>query len=167
MAHLSTKYLVVLAGVMLIANLTQIGCTTSRQFERKNDVREKVDIGYGSMDEENVTGSVATIHTDDPGMETATSVADILRGRVAGVDVFESPGGGIQFRIRGTGTIMGQGQPLIVLDGFALHTTDGVLYDINPHDIASITVLKDAASTAIYGIRGAHGVIIIKTKLGH
>ncbi len=68
-------------------------------------------------------------------------------------------------KVRGTNTFLAGTSPLYVVDGFPLHTTNGILYDINPRDIESITVLKDAASTAIYGSRGANGVVLIKTKI--
>lgn len=93
------------------------------------------------------------------------TAAELLRGRAAGVEIYDVPGGGIQVRVRSTNTFIAGTSPLYVVDGFPLHVSNGVLYDINPRDIESITVLKDAASTAIYGTRGANGVVLIKTKL--
>ena len=142
-----------------------MGCGTTNPVQR--DVQEEqgdqVDIGYGRADRDEVTGAVSVVNTArDPNQ----SVADILRGRTAGVYVEEVEGGGLLVRIRGANTLMGDNAPLYVIDGMHVQTKNGVLYDINPHDIESITVLKDAASTAIYGSRGANGVILIKTKRG-
>ena len=85
---------------------------------------------------------------------------------MAGVLVTELPGGGIRVRIRGSRSILGGNDPLYVVDGMVIQTIDGALYGINPHDVESISVLKDASSTAIYGSRGANGVILVKTKRG-
>jgi TonB-dependent SusC/RagA subfamily outer membrane receptor len=89
----------------------------------------------------------------------------VLQGRVAGVTVSRSPDGGIAVRIRGAASIYGNSEPLYVLDGMPIHPgPNGSLTGINPSDIESIKVLKDAADTAMYGVRGANGVIVIKTK---
>lgn len=93
------------------------------------------------------------------------SVEKILAGRVAGVTVTRAPDGGIAVRIRGVSSVYGNNEPLYVLDGMPIAAgPGGSLQGINPHDIESIRVLKDAADTAMYGARGANGVIIIKTK---
>jgi TonB-dependent SusC/RagA subfamily outer membrane receptor len=89
----------------------------------------------------------------------------VLQGRVAGVTVSRSPDGGIAVRIRGAASIYGNSEPLYVLDGMPIQPgPNGSLTGINPSDIESIKVLKDAADTAMYGVRGANGVIVIKTK---
>ncbi len=89
----------------------------------------------------------------------------ILAGRFPGVELRRAPGGGLEIRIRGTTSLVGSNEPLYVLDGMPLEPQPGgSLIGINPYDIASIEVLRDPASTAIYGVRGANGVIIIKTK---
>lgn len=88
-----------------------------------------------------------------------------LQARVAGVTIVNTPDGGIAVRIRGATTINGENQPLYVIDGMPIQPgPSGSLVGINPHDIASIEVLKDAASLAFYGVRAANGVILIKTK---
>lgn len=93
------------------------------------------------------------------------SVEKILAGRVAGVTVSRAPDGGIAVRIRGVSSIHGNNEPLYVLDGMPIAAgPGGSLQGINPHDIESIRVLKDPADTAMYGARGANGVIVIKTK---
>jgi TonB-dependent SusC/RagA subfamily outer membrane receptor len=91
------------------------------------------------------------------------TTAELLQGKFPGVQVFEAPGGGIQVRIRNSGSINGGGDPLYVVDGLPVSTTDGVLH-IEPTHIAKIEVLKDVGSTAIYGIQGANGVVKITTK---
>lgn len=92
-------------------------------------------------------------------------IEEILAGRVSGVRVTRTPDGGIAVAIRGSSTILGDNAPLYVVDGVAITPgPGGSLTGINPYDIASIEVLKDAASTTMYGSRGANGVIIIKTK---
>ncbi len=111
-----------------------------------------------------VTGAVGTIDVEAALKRPVSRVSDILRGRASGVIVTEGPGGRVQVRIRDA---RGRGaDPLYVVDGMPV-TPDpgGALPWLNPYDIASITVLKDAASAAIYGMRGAHGVIVITTKL--
>jgi TonB-dependent SusC/RagA subfamily outer membrane receptor len=91
-----------------------------------------------------------------------------LQARVAGVTIVNTPDGGIAVRIRGATTINGENQPLYVIDGMPIQPgPSGSLVGINPHDIASIEVLKDAASLAFYGVRAANGVILIKTKHGN
>lgn len=93
------------------------------------------------------------------------SIEKTLQARVAGVTIMRTPDGGIAVRIRGATTINGETQPLYVIDGMPIQPgPSGSLVGINPHDIASIEVLKDAASLAFYGVRAANGVILIKTK---
>jgi TonB-dependent SusC/RagA subfamily outer membrane receptor len=92
-------------------------------------------------------------------------IEKILQGRVAGVTVSRGSDGGIAVRIRGASSIYGSGEPLYVLDGMPIQPgPNGSLSGINPYDIESIKVLKDPAETAMYGVRGANGVIVIKTK---
>jgi TonB-dependent SusC/RagA subfamily outer membrane receptor len=92
-------------------------------------------------------------------------IEKVLAGRVAGVTVTRASDGGIAVRIRGASSIYGNSEPLYVLDGTPIQPgPNGSLTGINPYDIESITVLKDPADTALYGIRGANGVIVIKTK---
>jgi len=93
----------------------------------------------------------------------ARTMEDMFVGRFPGLDVVHLPSGGITFRIRGVSTIMGRSDPLIIVDGIELQSGDGLL-SLNPDDVARIEVLKDASSTAAYGVRGANGVILITTK---
>ncbi len=115
----------------------------------------------GDSEKEVSTGAVTTLNVAEILEENPTAtIAEMLRGRVAGVQVING-----RIMIRGVNSIQGSNEPLIVLDGIPL-AVDPSTSHINPHDIQSINVLKGAASTAIYGSRGANGVIEIKTKKG-
>ncbi|MCX6219732.1 MAG: TonB-dependent receptor [Bacteroidia bacterium] len=127
-------------------------------------VEEIVAIGYGTQRKKDLTGSVAVIKTGDISSLPVPSVSDALQGRAAGVQVISAgtPGSDATFRIRGVGTI-NNSNPLIVIDG--LPVSSG-LNQLNMDDIESLQVLKDASATAIYGSRGANGVVIVTTKHG-
>ena len=141
--------------------------------------------GYGTQRRESITGSVATVNTEEANVGVITNANQLLQGRVAGVQITTNngePGGGTQVRIRGGTSISASNSPLYVIDGVPLQNestvagaaTPGVnaalnrnpLNSINPNDIESMTVLKDASATAIYGSRGANGVVLIQTKRG-
>ena len=135
--------------------------------EDSNMLEETVVIGYGSAKKSDLTGAVVNVKMGDIKDSPAVSVDNALQGRVAGADFMSTdgaPGSTTTIRIRGTRSITASNEPLIVVDGImdAIHD----LNDINSDDIQSISVLKDASSTAIYGSRGANGVIIITTKQG-
>ena len=127
---------------------------------------EVVVVGYGTMKKSDLTGSATQLKTDAITATIASSPLASLQGKSSGVAVFTSnqPGAAPTIRVRGTGSINASNEPLYVVDGFPL--MDGDLNDINPADIESMEVLKDASSTAIYGSRGANGVIMITTKKG-
>ncbi len=125
---------------------------------------EVVVIGYGEQERRDLTGSVASVEGEEISRFPTSSVTQALQGQVAGVQVTPSsggPGAGAVVRIRGVGTL-GDASPLYVVDGML---TDDISF-LNPQDVASIDVLKDASATAIYGSRGANGVIIVTTKHG-
>ena len=126
---------------------------------------EVVVIGYGTQNKKDVTGAISVVATKDFENQPVTRVDQVLQGRAAGVQVTQAggaPGGESRVRIRGANSVLGNNDPLYVIDGYI-----GADYNmVNPSDIASIQVLKDAASTSIYGSRGANGVIIITTKSG-
>jgi TonB-linked SusC/RagA family outer membrane protein len=132
--------------------------------EELKSLEEVVVVGYGTQRKKDLTGSVATIKSSDIKSLPVPSVSDALQGRAAGVQVISSgaPGTDATFRIRGVGTI-NDANPLVVIDGFPI---DGGLNQLNMDDVESIQILKDASSTAIYGSRGANGVVIITTKHG-
>ncbi len=126
-------------------------------------IDEVIVIGYGSARKSDLTGSISTLEGTALQAQPIAEIGEALTGRLAGVQVTSSdgaPGTDISIRIRGAGSITQSSEPLIIVDGFPIDN----LSDISPSDIASISVLKDASSTAIYGSRGANGVILITTK---
>lgn len=130
-------------------------------------LEESVVIGYGSVQRGDLTGSVTNVRMGDINDVSYSSVDAALQGRVAGMDVMSTtgePGATTSIRVRGTRSISASNEPLIVVDGVMDAIND--MNDLNPADIEDITILKDASSTAIYGSRGANGVILITTKSG-
>ncbi|HEX6427947.1 MAG TPA: TonB-dependent receptor plug domain-containing protein, partial [Niastella sp.] len=134
--------------------------------EKVTDMNDVVVVGYGTSRKRDLTGSVASINTKDLDKTPVIRADQMLQGRVSGLQFTQTdgqPGSATSIRIRGTNSINSGNEPLYVIDGFA---GVGDLASINPGDIQSIEVLKDASATAIYGSRGANGVIIITTKKG-
>ena len=137
-------------------------------------LNEVVVIGYGTAKKEDLTGSVAAINPDEMSKGITNNASDMLVGKVAGVDVQTAggaPGAGAQIRIRGGASLTASNDPLYVIDGLVIdnNTAKGmsnILAMINPNDIETFTVLKDASAAAIYGSRASNGVIIITTKKG-
>lgn len=135
--------------------------------DEANEMDEVVVIGYGTVKKTDMTGSVTNIKMSDIQDAPVLSVDHALQGRIAGADIMSTtgePGAPTSIRIRGTRSILASNEPLVVVDGVMDAISD--LNDINSADIESISVLKDASSTAIYGSRGANGVIIVTTKKG-
>ncbi|WP_257670192.1 TonB-dependent receptor [Parapedobacter tibetensis] len=131
-----------------------------------DDLDEVVVVGYGTRRKSDLTGSLASVGSSELTSLPVSSPAQALAGRASGVHVLPrtgSPGGQVNIRIRGTNSIMGSNEPLYVVDGFPFSSSPDL---INNNDIASIEILKDASATAIYGSRGANGVVIITTKKG-
>ena len=128
-------------------------------------LNEAVVIGYGTVRKADLAGSVAVMDNKAFRDQPITQVSDALQGRIAGVQVVSSgvPGGDVKIRVRGTGSIYNSNDPLYVVDGIV---RESGLDGINPEDIQSMQVLKDASSTAIYGSRGANGVVLVTTKTG-
>lgn len=127
---------------------------------------EVVVVGYGSMRKSDLTGSVSSVKTEKLNVIPANSIEGILQGRVAGVQIINSsqdPGAGATVRIRGSSSLRGSNSPLLVVDGFPFGDA-GDLKQINPQDIVSMEILKDASASAIYGSRGANGVILVTTR---
>ena len=140
--------------------------------EETNVLEQVVVVGYGTMKRSDLTGSVSSIGEAQIKQGVNTSIEQAMQGRIAGVNVTQNsgaPGGGISVQIRGINTFNGN-EPLYVVDGIAMsgQTSDNssVLSTINPSDITSIEVLKDASATAIYGSRASNGVVLITTKRG-
>lgn len=132
-----------------------------------SSLSEVVVIGYGTVAKPDLTGSVGVVPMDDMMKAPVGTFAEALAGRVAGVRVNAAdgqPGGGINIVIRGAGSLTQSTSPLFVIDGFPVENPDPA--SINPEEIESMTILKDASSTAIYGSRAANGVILIQTKRG-
>ncbi|WP_423130035.1 TonB-dependent receptor [Gaoshiqia sp. Z1-71] len=148
-------------------------------------IEEVVAIGYGTMKKSDLTGSVTSLRTENLNKGVKASLNQLLSGRAAGVRIIQNsnePGGGITVNIRGAGSITAGSQPLYVVDGLPIDNTAPItasgrnyvssntvrspLNSINPADIESIEILKDASATAIYGSRGANGVVMITTKKG-
>ena len=126
---------------------------------------EVVVIGYGTVNKRDLTGSVASVSAKDLAAIPVASASEALTGKLAGVSVTTtegSPDADIKIRVRGGGSLSQDNSPLYIVDGFPVSS----ISDIAPSEIQSIDVLKDASSTAIYGARGANGVIIITTKSG-
>lgn len=142
--------------------------------EMTNTLEEAVVIGYGVAKKNDLTGSVTAIKPDEKNKGLVTNAQDMITGKIAGVNVTSgggTPGGGATIRVRGGASLNASNDPLIVIDGLAMDN-NGVkglanpLSLVNPADIETFTVLKDASATAIYGSRGSNGVIIITTKKG-
>src|SRR5213079_591383 len=127
---------------------------------------EVVVVGYGTQARRDVTGSVASVSGEDVHAVPKANAIEAIKGRVPGVDIVTSgnnPGDGMSIRIRGERSLTASNDPLYVLDGIPM---SGGIGDLNPNDIESIEVLKDASATAIYGSRGANGVVLITTRQG-
>jgi len=122
-----------------------------------------IDVGYGSREGRDVTTAASGASGEKMMAASPRTVADMLVGRFPGVEVRQLPSGGTSIRIRGSRSIKGSSEPLLVLDGNPQHNGSQSLQDLDPHDIKSIEVLKDAAAAAVYGSRGANGVILIST----
>lgn len=135
------------------------------KLEDNSTLKEVVVIGYGVVRKADLAGSVAVMDNKAFRDQPITQVSDALQGRVAGVNVVTDgiPGGSVKIRVRGTNSINKSNEPLYVVDGMV---RESGLEGINPEDIQVLQVLKDASSTAIYGSRGANGVVIVTTKTG-
>ena len=149
-----------------------------------NTLEEVVVVGYGTMRKSDITGSVTSIKVDETAAQQNSTVDQLLQGRAAGVQVIQNgtPGSGVSVRIRGANSLRGNNEPLYVVDGVIIASagedaqgagggneqqeSQNGLNGINPRDIEKMEVLKDASATAIYGSRGANGVILITTKKG-
>jgi len=143
-------------------------------------IEEVVAIGYGTSKRKDLTGSISSVKSADLQGIVSISAESMLQGKAAGVQVVQnsgSPGADVFVRVRGSGSLMGESRPLYVVDGIPMNNLTSQFIDgggqlssgisnINPNDIETIEILKDAASTAIYGSRGSNGVILITTKKG-
>jgi len=151
------------AQEIVMGNRTTINVTLE---EESIGIEEVVAVGYGTQRKESITGSVASMKGNELREMPAANITQALQGRVAGVDMEQTstkPGASLQIRIRGTRSLSASNDPLIVLDGIPF---SGSISDLSTDDIKSIDILKDASATAIYGSRGANGVILVTTNKG-
>lgn len=160
-----------------VGNQTQINVQLEVDIEQLEEV---IVVGYGTQTKSDVTGSIISVQSEDIKDMVVTSADALLQGKAAGVQVVQnsgSPGGEVFVRVRGTASLRGDSRPLYVIDGVPMNNTPNnrleaggqplsPLADINPNDIESMEILKDAAATAIYGARGSNGVVLITTKRG-
>jgi len=147
-----------LLGVLALFSLTACATAGGAGEGNPSDV-EGVNTGYGTVDRDHLVGSVSTVQGEDEQTERPRTLVEML-SRIPGVQVSTLQGDRISVRIRGNSSFQGGQEPLYVLDGMVIQGLDG----LNPSTIQSISVLKDADATAIYGSRGANGVILVKTK---
>ncbi len=163
-----------------VAGKTNINVTMQEDSKTMDEV---VVIAYGTVKKRDLTGSVSSVKASDVNLSVASSIGHALKGKAAGLSVRQNsaqPGGGLDILIRGAGSVNASNQPLYIVDGFPIATLDqpgsgnerldagtqSILNFVNPNDISSVEVLKDASATAIYGARAAHGVVLITTKRG-
>lgn len=159
---ITVTYLGYKTQVLTVGSQSTINITLEPDLQQ---LEETVIIGYGSVQKRDLTGSVATVNMDKLTEAPVANFDEALAGRVAGVQVSASggePGSGMNIVIRGGNSVNGDNSPLYVMDGFIVENFDPGIID--PSDIETMSVLKDASATAIYGVRGANGVIIITTK---
>ena len=166
-----------------VGNNSEINVTL---LEDVSSLDEVVVIGYGTQVRRDVTGSIASLDEDSFSAQANTNVDQMIQGKAAGVQVVQNsgePGGGMSINIRGVGSINAGSSPLYVIDGLPINNSPAIsqtgnetaptrsprnpISFLNPEDIASIDILKDASATAIYGSRGANGVVMITTKKGN
>lgn len=146
-----------------VGNKSEINLNLQSDITRLNEI---VVVGYGEMKKRDVTGAIVSLKTEDLTKIPTTNVMESLQGKVAGVDITRNSGqagAGVSVTVRGNRSITANNNPLFIVDGIQYNT----IQDLNPNDIESMEVLKDASTTAIYGSRGANGVIIITTKKGN
>ena len=182
----SRETTLVFSSVGFLSEAEPVGQRTTLDVVLSPDIKaleEIVVVGYGTQQEKDLTGSIASVSSQEIENQPAASIDNLLQGRAAGVQISQStgaPGGRINIRIRGASSINAGNEPLFVIDGVPVYndnkdpsgssygtfTPTNALTSINPNDIESIQILKDASATAIYGSRGSNGVVIITTKRG-
>ena len=163
----SEKSTLVISFVGYTTQEVSVKANTPLKIVLKEDsevLDEVVVVGYGTMKKNDLTGAISSVSAKDLGKQPSSSLGAALQGRATGLQVISNgaPGDNVSMKIRGVGSIVGS-EPLLVIDGVP---TDVPLNMINMNDVETVNVLKDASATAIYGSRGAYGVIIITTKKG-
>ncbi len=162
-AVLVFSYIGFISQKITVGDRSLINVTMAADVQALNEV---VVVGYGYVKKSDLTGSVTQVDAEKIAEFPVYEVSQALKGRAAGVQVTQNsgrPGGRIEVRIRGNNSMIGSNEPLYVVDGYPI---TGDISFLNPADIASIDILKDASATAIYGSRGANGVVIVTTKKG-
>lgn len=173
----SSNSILVISYLGYLSQEVVVGSKSNFQISLEVDIDQLEEIvvtGYGTQRKIETTGSISSVKSAEIMQTPVVNIAQGLQGRVAGLQVIQNssaPGGNVSVRVRGTNSIRGSSEPLFIVDGVQFNNGGGVndlspLSTINPNDIASVEVLKDASSTAIYGARGANGVVIITTKRG-
>lgn len=170
-ATLNFSYMGYTEQAVIVQGKTLINVTLEEDTQLLDEV---VVVGYGHMKRSDLTGSLASVSSEVISKSVVTSLDQVLQGRAAGVQVQQNtglPGGSSSIRIRGINSLNASNEPIFVIDGVVIDGetksgSDNALASINPSDIVSMDILKDASATAIYGSRGANGVIIITTKRG-
>ncbi|HEV7380983.1 MAG TPA: SusC/RagA family TonB-linked outer membrane protein, partial [Dyadobacter sp.] len=169
--------ILVISFVGYLKEEVTVGSRSKVNITLKADTKaleEVVVVGYGTQRKAETTGSIASVKAEELTQLPITNIAQGLQARVSGVQISQNtgaPGGNISVRIRGTNSINGNSEPLYVIDGIQISNSGGIndvspLSTINPNDIESVEVLKDASASAIYGARAANGVVLISTKRG-
>jgi TonB-dependent starch-binding outer membrane protein SusC len=173
--------ILVFSSVGYISEEVQVGNRNMINISMTPDItalQEIVVVGFGTQNKRDVTGSISSVKFEDVKTQAVASPEALLQGKAAGVQIVQNsgmPGGEVFVRVRGTASLLGESRPLFVVDGVPLNFSTAMaeggqrlspLADINPNDIESIDILKDAAATAIYGSRGSNGVVLITTKRG-
>jgi TonB-dependent SusC/RagA subfamily outer membrane receptor len=148
------------------AALTLLGCHTaaSGPATQVAPAPAAVEVGYGTREARDVNTAVSSASGDKLRRNSPRTIVDMLVGRFPGVEVRKLPNGSPSIRIRGTRSFRSNEEPLIVVDGIPQHGGTQSMLDISPRDVQSIEVLKDAAASAVFGSRGANGVILISTR---
>lgn len=162
-AVLVFSYVGYIAENIQVAGQSSINISLVPDIESLDEV---IVVGYGTQTKRTVTGAIQNVAAEELSDIPVTTVTQKLQGKLSGVQINQStgiPGEGMRVRVRGQASITAGNQPLYVVDGFAI---DGDISNMNPNEIESITVLKDASSTALYGSRAANGVIMVTTKRG-
>lgn len=157
---------VLLRGINAVVVVAVAGACSRNPAPQAAAEPDDVVVGYGTQDRAEVTGSVASISEAEVARARVKSIEELIRGRVAGVQVLRKANGEYSVRVRGMSSLVGDGEPLFVIDGVPL-SQQGVstaIATMSPADVARIDVLKDAGSAAIYGSRAANGVILITTR---
>lgn len=157
------------AGALLGAAMLLIaaGCASTGTYHPERLPRERVHIGYGTAEPRDVTAAIGSVNREELEAGRAMRLVDVLESQIPGVRVIRRPDGDLSLRIRGASDSM-SGEPLIVVNGTPILSNRlmSVLGTMSPTEVARVDVLKDAASTAMYGIRGGNGVILITTRRG-